>query len=422
MRGNMQQLFITELKIEKVRHLRDIKIPLERDFRKHLILTGCNGSGKTSVLEDLAGHLNGIATAAEEIEQAEGHIKLYESKLKKLREQGKRDGETVKAEENFVFWNDRLLSLRGGVSVEMNRPVGEMRYAFDKGEFVLGYYGAERTFQVSVTKHIEKVELKGNYAITENTRQEFMKYLADCQVTAALAKNRGDMEKADKINSWFLSLLELLKKIYDDESLQLIFDEDSYNFKIKQKGREDFDFNTMSSGFSAVWDIISDLILKMEKITERSFIFDVPGIVLIDEIETHLHLKMQKNIMNILTTVFPNVQFIVSTHSPFILNSGENAVIFDLEKQILVRDGLSNVPYGGVVEGYFNASELSHDLDKKFKRFRELTGQESLSVEELEEIADLEFYLDEIPDYLALNLTTEYQRLKLKFEKREEKV
>ena len=62
-----------ELKIEKVRHLRDIKIPLERDFRKHLILTGCNGSGKTSVLEDLAGHLNGIATAAEEIEQAEGH-------------------------------------------------------------------------------------------------------------------------------------------------------------------------------------------------------------------------------------------------------------------------------------------------------------------------------------------------------------
>ena len=51
-----------------------------------------------------------------------------------------------------------------------------------------------------------------------------------------------------------------------------------------------------------------------------------------------------------------------------------------------------------------------------------MTGQESLSVEELEEIADLEFYLDEIPDYLALNLTTEYQRLKLKFEKREEKV
>lgn len=104
------------------------------------------------------------------------------------------------------------------------------------------------------------------------------------------------------------------------------------------------------------------------------------------------------------------------------INSGENAVIFDLEKQILVRDGLSNVPYGGVVEGYFNASELSYDLDKKFKRFRELTGQESLSVEELEEIADLEFYLDEIPDYLAFNLTTEYQRLKLKFEKREEKV
>jgi len=76
------------------------------------------------------------------------------------------------------------------------------------------------------------------------------------------------------------------------------------------------------------------------------------------------------------------------------------------------------VPYGGVVEGYFNASELSHDLDKKFKRFRELTGQESLSVEELEEIADLEFYLDEIPDYLAKELASEYSRLKLEFSNR----
>ncbi|MDE7326890.1 MAG: AAA family ATPase, partial [Lachnospiraceae bacterium] len=179
-------------------------------------------------------------------------------------------------------------------------------------------------------------------------------------------------------------------------------------------------FNTMSSGFSAVWDIISDLILKMERATERSFIFDIPGIVLIDEIETHLHLKMQKNIMTILTTIFPNIQFIVSTHSPFILNSGADAVIYDLQKRLLVRNGLSDVPYSGIVEGYFDVGELSFDLEEKFRRFRELIGREKLSDNELEEIADLEFYLDEIPDYLALDITTEYQRMKLEFEKRGE--
>ncbi len=347
-------------------------------------------------------------------------MQFWENKLENLKREGKKNTEIVEAEKYYVFCKERLLGLQGGISVEMNRPIGEVRYAFDQGEFILGYYKAERTFQAEVTKHIEKVELKENYAITENPRWEFLKYLADRQVTAALARNKGHIEKADEINSWFSCLQELLRNIFDDDSLQLIFDEDTYNFKIKQRNREPFDFNTMSSGFSAVWDIISDLILKMEKTTDRSFIFDVPGIVLIDEIETHLHLKMQKNILGILTTVFPNLQFIVSTHSPFILNSGKNTVIYDLEKQILVKDGLSNVPYGGIVEGYFNASELSYNLEEKFIRFKELITQKELSDDELEEISDLELYLDEIPDYLALSFTTEYQRLKLEFENRED--
>ena len=51
----MDRIFISELKIEHVRHLKDIRIPLSNDKMKHLILTGKNGSGKTSVLEALGG-------------------------------------------------------------------------------------------------------------------------------------------------------------------------------------------------------------------------------------------------------------------------------------------------------------------------------------------------------------------------------
>ena len=47
----MEQTFLTDIKIEKVRHLENISIPLGTEKRKHLILTGKNGSGKTSVLE-----------------------------------------------------------------------------------------------------------------------------------------------------------------------------------------------------------------------------------------------------------------------------------------------------------------------------------------------------------------------------------
>lgn len=60
MEVGVEQLFMTELTIEKVRHLREIRIPLSEHRIKHLILTGKNGSGKTSVAEALSGHLNNV--------------------------------------------------------------------------------------------------------------------------------------------------------------------------------------------------------------------------------------------------------------------------------------------------------------------------------------------------------------------------
>ena len=47
----MEQFYISELKIKKVHHLNNITIPLSKNKLKHLIITGRNGSGKTSDLE-----------------------------------------------------------------------------------------------------------------------------------------------------------------------------------------------------------------------------------------------------------------------------------------------------------------------------------------------------------------------------------
>lgn len=49
--------FITAIHINHVRHLKDIDIPLSSEKRQHLILTGRNGSGKTSVLDALKWYL-----------------------------------------------------------------------------------------------------------------------------------------------------------------------------------------------------------------------------------------------------------------------------------------------------------------------------------------------------------------------------
>ena len=50
----MEKLFVTKLEIKKVRHLKDITINLSDTTSRHLIFTGKNGSGKTSVLDAIA--------------------------------------------------------------------------------------------------------------------------------------------------------------------------------------------------------------------------------------------------------------------------------------------------------------------------------------------------------------------------------
>ena len=306
-----------------------------------------------------------------------------------------------------------------GVWLDLNTSFVKIRNQFEAGQFVVSYYKADRVFSSIEPKHVEKVQLKSGYAIDETPREEFIKYLLDLKMTQALAVSGGKKDKADTIRIWFEKFDNLLKRIFNDKSVRLEFDEETFKFSIVMDGREPFDFNTLSSGYAAILDIVVDLIIRMEKQLNRSFDFAIPGIVLIDEIETHLHLELQKNIMKLLTTVFPNIQFVVSSHSPFILNSLDNVIIYDLENKMLVENGLSDVPYSGIVEGYFKADELSDELRDKFDAYKELANKPNLDDDDYEQIADLEMYLDEIPDYLALNLTTEYQELKAKLRSRE---
>ncbi len=366
----MEQVYITNLEIQKVRHLRNILIPLSEKEIKHLIFTGKNGSGKTSVIEALAGFLESLRVTG---------------------------------------WGGN------GLKVKFNcQEAGKEHF------FIAAYYRANRTFEAEKPKHVEKVQLENYYGMYDFPRKEFVKYLLDLKVTEALARNSHKSEKADQINLWFDKLEQLLKKIFADETVKLDFNEDTFEFRILQQGKEPFDFYTMSSGYEAVLDIMLDIIMRMEKLTQRSFDYKLPGIVLIDEIETHLHLELQKEIMPLLTKFFPNIQFIVTSHSPFILNSIDNVVIYDLENHVLVENGLNNIPYEGVVEGYFRADCLSDFLKEKFKEYESLVKKEELSDDEMDKIAELEIYLEEIPDYLALGITTEYQRLKLEFMSRED--
>lgn len=86
----------------------------------------------------------------------------------------------------------------------------------------------------------------------------------------------------------------------------------------------------LSSGFKSVLSIVLSIINWIEGVNdgEQRKIENACGTVLIDEIEAHLHPAWQKKILKSITELFPNLQFIVTTHSPYVIASAEkNQVI-----------------------------------------------------------------------------------------------
>lgn len=409
----MADTFLTGIDIKKVRHLQNISIPLSATERKHLILTGKNGSGKTSVLEQLKANLEYLTSDKFKLPaEIENFIKIYKKQLSQEGSSSEIQHEKEQARKDLDSCLKQQSNWTDGVVAQCDYM--ELRRKYQTGKFIIACYEATRFAKVTTSQTIEHIELKDQYKIIDSPGKQLVKYMVALKATQAFALQKHDTSRSEEIENWFQRFESILRTIFEDPTLKLDFDIDTFKFSLLQEKRERFDFNSMSSGYAAVFAILNDLIMRLEKKGS-----DTEGIVLIDEIDTHLHLDLQKKILSILIQLFPNIQFIVSTHSPFVLSSTDNAVVFDLENQTLVQNGLANLPYEGIVEGYFGIDRLAENLRAQFERYKVLVNKQQLSDADYAEIMELETKLDEIPDYLAWEMATEYQRLKLEFAQRD---
>ncbi len=124
---------------------------------------------------------------------------------------------------------------------------------------------------------------------------------------------------------------------------------------------------TLSSGESSMLCIFGELLRQADKIGENMMFQNIQGIVLIDEIDKHLHVRAQRAVLPMLLGMFPNVQFITTSHSPF-LNIGLNEIIPG-------RTEIVSLPFGVRIrpseDPQFN--EVYDLMLKEEGRFRSLT-------------------------------------------------
>ncbi len=171
-------------------------------------------------------------------------------------------------------------------------------------------------------------------------------------------------------------------------------------------------FSSLSDGYRNVIKIVTEIAARMcilnPYLKERA-LEETPGVVVIDELDLSLHPTWQKRIVRILKHLFPKIQFICATHSPFIIQSLEQGELIALNK--IVDDEYSGQSIEDIAENIMDVampqySEKKEAMYHAAKAYFEALNQENISegrLQELKEQADtLAAIYSDNPAYCAL--------------------
>ena len=159
------------------------------------------------------------------------------------------------------------------------------------------------------------------------------------------------------------------------------------------------DVNQLSQGEKSLLALVGDIARRLAILNPS---LDNPlhgeGVVLIDEVDLHLHPKWQQNLIDKLTQTFPNVQFILTTHSPHIVSDNPDVLVYILDDGELRQYRNS---YGEdantLLNGVFGVSERTPEIAEKFHKVGDY-----ISNNELDKAKEL---IDELSKILSKNHT-----------------
>jgi hypothetical protein len=300
---------ISSFTIKNFSKITEVSIgPLPRN-NKWIFVTGENGSGKTLLLRAIALML--------------GRVMIPKNYY---------NGENGEPFFNFILINSE------GNSMDFRRKGNDDPTKFAKNPLVQGLaaYGPHRLTLEGRFTALEFGRLSSDLTLSKNGRIESILLnrvvgLIDMKrVLNSWAENTNEYEKFQD-REYFLAkiLIEIVPALVDIHF-------NKYNKRISADYFFNYDgdvksykYDQLSSGTKNILTLVSDIIIRFydqqPKVLDPA---NFGGVVIIDEIDLHLHPKAQRDLIINLSRVFPKIQFIVSTHSPIpLLGAPENSVI-----------------------------------------------------------------------------------------------
>ncbi len=172
-------------------------------------------------------------------------------------------------------------------------------------------------------------------------------------------------------------------------------------------------FEYMSDGFKAIICIVAEIAhrsIELNGFLKEDAVRKTPGVVIIDELDLYLHPRWQRHILKDLQAAFPLIQFIVSSHSPFIIQSVHSRNLISLDgindstdpvyrslEEIVIKE--MNMPNIQRSQKYMEMLGLAEEYYKLVKSGK---GYEDESLELKKKLDSIEESFIDDPAYLAL--------------------
>lgn len=324
------------------------------DFDDHVtLIVGKNGTGKTAILDAVAVSIStfllGIdGGVSRSILKEDARYEFYDlngtvdpqhqfpvSIESKGDCCGKRD---IKWSRSLNSANSKTTIKDASELTEIARYVQNQIMTGDKTLVLplLSYYGTGRLYA-------QKKEKRNIKSLTEFKRQ--VGYV-DCMAAESneklmlnwfqkqTMKSLQNQQKTGVLETPLLlkivekAICKSYEKISGASNTSLIFDLDTHRlvleFQSSNGSVQKFAMDEMSDGYKNTLSMIGDIAYRMAVLNlnlgER-VLEETPGIVLIDEVDLHLHPQWQQTILKDLQEVFPSIQFIVTSHAPAVINS-----------------------------------------------------------------------------------------------------
>lgn len=385
-------MYIRRVQIRNIRSIQKLEweLPAHMQTGWHVVI-GDNGSGKSTFLCAIALALVGRSEAMALRQdwndwltrgELEGSIKLHFS--------------DAPVELGLSRVNEHLVELeqRSGLERKM-LPTGDQRTPNEQQELFSASYGPFRRFTGGEQEYRKIFRSNPRLAAhlslfgEDVALTEYLSWLQDLQFKKLEERPGGDL--LDHVRKFvnqegFLPHQARLHKITSD-GVEFI-DGDGHQLPVE----------SLSDGYRSILSMTFELIRQLAQFYSPDHVFDkgdprkivAPGVVLIDEVDAHLHPTWQRQVGLWFREHFPRIQFIVTTHSPLVCQAADVGTVYRLPRPgsderpgMVTGIYLDRLVYGNVLDAY-GTEVFGPGITRSEKAKERLRHLAELNLKELE--------------------------------------